>query len=171
MQAGHAPEPSTASTSQQEDSHHGDTSDIARGRVADLVDRPGSTGRSARRRGCPLLDPDPERPLRVLGEWRRRPRAQPKAIVEVIRFDGDGTLTVPAATRSVNGVVAQSPPGGTGIYSVADLVPADGACAGHLTFTNGPSFDLFIRANGEKIWMIQTDSGNVFQGAARNVSR
>jgi hypothetical protein len=44
--------------------------------------------------------------------------AQPKAIVEVIRFDGDGTLTVPAATRSVNGVVARSPPGGTGIYSV-----------------------------------------------------
>lgn len=97
--------------------------------------------------------------------------AQPKAIVEVIRFDGDGTLTVPAATRSMNGVVAQSPPGGTGIYSVADLVPADGACAGHLTFTNGPSFDLFIRANGEKIWMIQTDGGNVFQGAARRVSR
>jgi hypothetical protein len=36
--------------------------------------------------------------------------AQPKAIVEVIRFNGDGTLTVPAATHSINGVVAQSPP-------------------------------------------------------------
>ena len=32
--------------------------------------------------------------------------AQPKAIVEVIEFHGDGTLSVPAATRSVNGVVA-----------------------------------------------------------------
>ena len=97
--------------------------------------------------------------------------AQPKAIVEVIRFDGDGTLTVPAATPSVNGVVAQSPPGETGIYSVVDLVPALGACAGHLTFSNGPSFDLFIPGNGEKISMIQTDSGNVFQGSARKVSR
>ena len=29
--------------------------------------------------------------------------AQPKAIVEVIEFHGDGTLSVPAATRSVNG--------------------------------------------------------------------
>ena len=36
--------------------------------------------------------------------------AQPKAIVEVIRFNGDGTLTVPAATHSINGQVAQSPP-------------------------------------------------------------
>jgi hypothetical protein len=97
--------------------------------------------------------------------------AQPKAIVEVIRFNDDGTLTVPAATRSVNGVVAQSPPGGTGIYSVVDLVPADGACAGHLPFTNGPSFDLFIPPKGEKSWMLQTDNGNVFQGTAKKVSR
>ena len=34
---------------------------------------------------------------------------QPKAIVEMIRFNGDGTLTVPAATRSINGVIARSP--------------------------------------------------------------
>src|SRR5258706_15096494 len=40
--------------------------------------------------------------------------AQPKAIVEVIDFKGDGTLAVPAATRSVNGVIARSPAGGTG---------------------------------------------------------
>ena len=38
--------------------------------------------------------------------------AQPKAIVEVIDFNGDGTLSVPAATRSVNGVIARTPPGG-----------------------------------------------------------
>ena len=43
---------------------------------------------------------------------------QPKAIVEVIEFNGDGTLSVPAATRSVNGAVARSLPGGTGSYTV-----------------------------------------------------
>src|SRR3954452_15203988 len=37
--------------------------------------------------------------------------AQPKAIVEVIDFDGDRTLAVPAATRSVNGAIARSLPG------------------------------------------------------------
>ena len=31
--------------------------------------------------------------------------AQPKAIVEAIRFNGDGTLTVPFSTRSINGVI------------------------------------------------------------------
>jgi len=69
--------------------------------------------------------------------------AQPKAIVEFIHFNGDGTVDVPGATRSVNGVIGRTPPGGTGTYTVADLVPADGGCAGSLTFTDGRSFDLF----------------------------
>src|ERR1041384_6313238 len=38
--------------------------------------------------------------------------AQPKTIVEVIDFNGDGTLSVPAATRSLNGVIARTSPGG-----------------------------------------------------------
>jgi len=96
--------------------------------------------------------------------------AQPKAIVEFIRFNGDGTLDVPGATRSLNGVIAQIPPGGTGTYTVADLVPADEACAGSLTFTGGPSFDLFIPTKGGDIRMIQTNPNNVFQGTATKVS-
>jgi hypothetical protein len=95
--------------------------------------------------------------------------AQPKAIVEFIQFNGDGTLDVPGATRSLNGVVAQIPPGGTGSYTVADLVPADEACAGSLTFTGGPSFDLFFPTKGKQIWLIQTNEGNVFQGTATKV--
>ncbi len=96
--------------------------------------------------------------------------AQPKAIVEFIQFNGDGTLAVPGATRSLNGVIAQIPPGGTGSYTVANLVPADEACTGSLTFTGGPSFDLFIPAKGGDIWMIQTNPTNVFQGTATKVS-
>jgi hypothetical protein len=95
----------------------------------------------------------------------------PKAIIEVIRFNGDGTLDVPAATRSINGTIGVSPPGGTGAYTVADLVPADGACTGTLTFLpSGPHFDLFIPLNGKPMWMIQTDQGNVFQGTVTKVS-
>ena len=35
-----------------------------------------------------------------------------------------------------------------------------------------PSFDLFIQSKGEeKIWIIQTNPNNVFQGTATRVSR
>ena len=97
--------------------------------------------------------------------------AVPKAIIELIRFNGDGSLDVPGATRSVNGTITQIPAGGTGSYTVADLVPPDGACRGTITFSpGGPHFDLFIAPKGERMWMIQTDTGNVFQGTATKVS-
>src|SRR5438045_8965250 len=64
--------------------------------------------------------------------------AQPKAIVEAIRFNGDGTLTVPASTHSINGGVAQSPPGGTGTDTV------DAPCTGTLAVTRGPGVDRII---------------------------
>jgi hypothetical protein len=90
--------------------------------------------------------------------------AQPKAIVEVIDFKGDGTLSVPAATRSVNGVIARTPPGGTGSYTV------DAGCTGTIAFTGGPSFDIFISPKGERLWMIQTNPDTVFQGMATRIS-
>ena len=89
--------------------------------------------------------------------------AQPKAIIEVINFNGDGTLSVPAATRSVNGVIARSPAGGTGNYT------ADSSCTGTIAFAAGPSFDIFISPNGETLWMIQTNPDTVFQGTATRV--
>jgi hypothetical protein len=90
--------------------------------------------------------------------------AQPKAIVEVIDLNGDGTLSVPAATRSLNGTIAQIPPGGTGSYTV------DPGCTGTLTFLNGPSFNLYISPKGDKVWMIQNNPNNVFEGTARRIS-
>jgi hypothetical protein len=97
--------------------------------------------------------------------------AQPKAIVEFIRFNGDGTLEVPGATRSLNGVMAQIPGGGTGSYTLATLVPADRGCVGTLTFLPaGPHFDLFIPLDGQEIWMIQTDANNVLQGTATKLA-
>src|SRR5260370_32206875 len=84
--------------------------------------------------------------------------AQPKAIVEVINFNGDGTLTVPAATRSVNGVVARTPPGGGGTYTV------EAGCTGKIAFDGpGPAFDIFISPPGGEIWMIQTNSHTVLE--------
>jgi hypothetical protein len=90
--------------------------------------------------------------------------AQPKALVELIRFNGDGTLSVPGATRSINGVIAQSPSGGTGTYVL------DADCRGSLGFTGGPTFDIFAAPNGTDLWMIQTNPNNIFQGNVTKVS-
>jgi hypothetical protein len=87
---------------------------------------------------------------------------QPKAIVEIIDFNGDGTLAVPAATRSVNGVIARSLPS-VGSYTVTE------GCAGTITF-EGPAFDIFIAPRGNQLWLIQTNPNNVFQGSATRTS-
>lgn len=89
--------------------------------------------------------------------------AQPKAIVEVVEFNGDGTLSVPTATVSINGVILHSPPG-IGTYTVAD------DCSGTIQFA-GPSFDIVVSQDREVIWMIQTNAASVFQGTATRSSR
>jgi hypothetical protein len=94
--------------------------------------------------------------------------ALPKAIVEFIRFNGDGTLTVPAATRSVNGVIARSPANGVGTYTLAP------DCTGSITFgPPGPTFDVFAAPQGARIRMIQitdpTQAGPVLQGIVERI--
>ena len=76
--------------------------------------------------------------------------AQPKAIVEFFRLNGDGTIDGRAATRSLNGVIGQFPdqsgPGGS--YTVTSLATSDRGCLGTITFAGGPHFDLFIPLDG-----------------------
>ena len=88
---------------------------------------------------------------------------QPKAIVEVIAFNGDGTLDVPAATVSLNGAIIRSP-ASSGTYTVED------DCSGTITF-NGPTYDMFLSKGGDDIAMIQTNPNTVFQGLATRTSR
>ena len=88
---------------------------------------------------------------------------QPKAIVEVIVFHGDGTLDVAAATVSLNGAIIRSLPS-SGTYTVEDN------CLGTITF-NGPTYDMFLSKDGDDISMIQTNTGTVFQGLATRTSR
>jgi hypothetical protein len=89
---------------------------------------------------------------------------QPKAIVELIDFNGDGTLTVPGGTVSINGTVTQNV-SGIGVYTL------DTECRGTIAFTPGPSFDIFVEPNGKQAAMIQTNPGTVFQGTLTRVSR
>ena len=92
--------------------------------------------------------------------------AQPKAIVEGIDFNGDGTLVSPFATVSINGFIVHSG-ASSGSYTV------DPYCTGTLTFTDGPSFDVFVDPRGGKqLWLIQTGGPGpaVFEGTAVRVS-
>ena len=89
--------------------------------------------------------------------------AQPKAIVEGIDFNGDGTLVSPFATVSINGTILHSS-GSLGTYTV------NTDCTGTVSFTGGPSFDIFVEQNGKQLWMIQTGPGSpVFEGTATRV--
>ena len=63
----------------------------------------------------------------------------PKVIAEFIRFNGDGTLSVPGGTVIVGGVkLPPFPAGGINTYSVAQN------CIGTLTFTAELTFDIFV---------------------------
>ncbi|PYK62665.1 MAG: hypothetical protein DME50_18915 [Verrucomicrobia bacterium] len=71
--------------------------------------------------------------------------AVPKAIVEGINFNGDGTLVSPFATVSINGTILHSS-NSPGTYAV------NTDCRGTLSFTGGPSFDIFVGAATRMPW-------------------
>jgi hypothetical protein len=83
---------------------------------------------------------------------------QPKAIMELIDFNGDGTLTVPGGVLSVNGNIIPIAPNGVGNYTVGP------DCTGTLVFTPGPNFSFVVDSDGKSGVMIQTNPTNVFQG-------
>ena len=94
--------------------------------------------------------------------------AVPKAIVEGIDFNGDGTLVSPFATVSINGTIIRTS-GGVGTYTVEE------DCTGTITFSGSAiSFDIFVQPGaGKQVWMIQTGPAappTVFEGTAIKVS-
>jgi len=96
----------------------------------------------------------------------------PKAIVEVLEFSGDGTLTTPALTLANPfgdlGNVVQPPSGGSpGLYSIND------DCSGTVQFLSDVNVMYRIHvdpADRDTIWMIQTSpANNVIQGSAKRL--
>src|SRR5262245_16638539 len=91
--------------------------------------------------------------------------AQPKAIIETLVFDGEGNVTTPAVSVSLNGSIMQPPQGAPGTYTV------DADCTGTITFVTGQSFDLQIYPSGNHMNLLQTNPNSVMQGTAARVSR
>ena len=97
----------------------------------------------------------------------------PKAIVEVLRFHGDGTVTTPYSTVSFNGAPTTVAPGGSGTYTITALDPPEAVCTGTLRFSDppNPSFNLVVAPHAERVWLLQTTPPAVFEGHAVKVSR
>jgi hypothetical protein len=93
--------------------------------------------------------------------------AIPKALLETIQFNGDGTVVAPFATLSVNGTILRFTNVG-GTYAVN----ADGT--GSLTFTTGATYDLVLGRGEKEIYLIQTTdpsgAGTVFEATAIKVA-
>ena len=95
----------------------------------------------------------------------------PKAILEVLNFDGDGMLTTPGVTIANpfgdTGAVLDAPVGAPGDYSI------DEDCSGTVHFhdVNNVTYKIFVKPPlGDTIWLIQTNpQNNVFQGSATRV--
>src|SRR5947207_4896206 len=62
----------------------------------------------------------------------------PKAVMQGLRFNGDGTTFNPFGTVNIGGTVIIDATGGVGTYTVA----AD--CKGTLSITNGPTFNTYM---------------------------
>lgn len=96
----------------------------------------------------------------------------PKAIVELLELNGDGTLTTPWVTLAnpfgnTGRIVDQV--GNPGTYSVND------DCTGKIEFADGNVFRIFATPRGDEFWMIQMvglgGSLNVFQGNVKRVGK
>ena len=96
----------------------------------------------------------------------------PKAIVELLEINGDGTLTTPAVTianpfGNTGAVLDRA--GNPGTYSVND------DCTGTHQFADENVFRLRVSPQGHEFWMIQTVglagalNTNVIQGRAKKI--
>ena len=73
----------------------------------------------------------------------------PKAILQGLDFNGDGTAVVPFVTVSINGIILRAS-GTTATYTVAEN------CTGTFTTADGALYDTYVRPNGKQLFMIQT---------------
>jgi hypothetical protein len=77
----------------------------------------------------------------------------PKAVMQGLQFNGDGTTYNTFGTVNIGGTIIVDATGGVGTYTVA----AD--CTGTLSITNGPSFNMYIGPGAKQLWITQTNVG------------
>ena len=80
----------------------------------------------------------------------------PKAIMQGLRFNGDGTTFNPFGTVNIGGTIIIDATGGPGTYTVA----AD--CTGTLTPGPGisPTFNIYVGPGAQQVWTLEVSSPN-----------
>jgi hypothetical protein len=88
----------------------------------------------------------------------------PKAVVEFLEINGDGSLSSIATANIAGNLPFGHDVQGTGSYTV------NPDCTGTLTFSPHLHFDIFVAPSGGQFHMIQTDPSNVLAGVSRRLS-
>ena len=74
----------------------------------------------------------------------------PKAVMQGLRFNGDGTTFNPFGTVNIGGTIIINATGGVGTYTVAP------DCTGTLSITNGPTFNIYVGPGAQQVWTLET---------------
>jgi hypothetical protein len=77
----------------------------------------------------------------------------PKAVMQGLQFNGDGTTFNTFGTVNIGGFIIIDATGGVGTYTVA----AD--CTGTISITDGPSFNMYVGPGAQKVWTTQIGGG------------
>jgi hypothetical protein len=84
----------------------------------------------------------------------------PKAVMQGLRFNGDGTTFNTFGTVNVGGTIIFDATGAVGTYTVA----AD--CTGTLSISTGPNFNIFVGPGAQQVWTTEIAGGDVTGGLA-----
>ena len=71
----------------------------------------------------------------------------PKAVMQGLRFNGDGTTFNTFGTVNIGGTIIIDATGAVGTYTVAP------DCTGTLSITDGPSFNIYVGPGAQKVWL------------------
>ena len=73
----------------------------------------------------------------------------PKAVMQGLQFNGDGTTYNTFGTVNVGGTIIIDATGGVGTYTVAP------DCTGTISITDGPSFNMYVGPGAQQIWTLR----------------
>jgi hypothetical protein len=78
----------------------------------------------------------------------------PKAVMQGLRFNGDGTTFNPFGTVNIGGTIIIDATGGVGTYTV------NPDCTGTLSITDVISFNIYVGPGAQQVWTTQVAGGS-----------
>ena len=90
----------------------------------------------------------------------------PAAVMQGIRFNGDGTTLNTFGTVNIGGTIIFDVTGAVGTYTVAP------DCTGTLSPAPGiaPTFNIYVGPGAEQVWTIQTSPDSLAPGVSRGTA-